>query len=93
MTKKPKRNKAKEEAYQERPEQVHKRVLRNKARRLMEKKGLVHKGDGKDVDHKKMLAEGGSGSPRNLRVVDRSTNRKKQPAHKGAALRRQQRKK
>jgi hypothetical protein len=82
-----KRNKAKEEAYQEQPEQVHKRVLRNKARRLMERKGLVHKGDGKDVDHKKMLAEGGSGSPKNLRVVSRHTNRSKQPKHKGKNLR------
>lgn len=38
--------------YQKKPEQVAKRVARNKARRHMMKLGLVHKGDGKDVDHK-----------------------------------------
>jgi hypothetical protein len=28
------------------------RAARNKARRYMERNGRVHKGDGKDVDHK-----------------------------------------
>lgn len=41
--------------YESSPEQIHKRVLRNAARRELMKKGLVHKGDGKDVDHKHML--------------------------------------
>jgi hypothetical protein len=40
----------------------------------MEKKGLVHKGDGKDVDHKKPLSKGGSNDSSNLRVVKRSEN-------------------
>lgn len=38
--------------YQKAPEQVQKRENRNKARYQMEKKGLVHKGDGKDVMHR-----------------------------------------
>ncbi len=37
-----------------------KRAQRNKARRMLEAKGVVHKGDGKDVDHKKPLSKGGT---------------------------------
>jgi hypothetical protein len=40
----------------------------------MEKAGKVHKGDGKDVDHKTPLSKGGTNAKSNLRVVDRSTN-------------------
>lgn len=61
--------------YTSRPEVIKKRVEQNKARRMMEKAGKVHKGDGKDVDHKKPLSHGGKTSKSNLRVVDRSTNR------------------
>lgn len=38
--------------YQKKPIQIKKREARNKARRNMEKLGLVRKGDGKDVNHK-----------------------------------------
>lgn len=38
--------------YNQKPEQIKKRENRNTARRQMEKKGKVHKGDGKDVAHK-----------------------------------------
>lgn len=38
--------------YQKSPEQVQKRENRNLARAHMEKEGKVHKGDGKDVEHK-----------------------------------------
>ena len=38
--------------YNAKPEQKKKRASRNKARREMIKKGLAHKGDGKDVMHK-----------------------------------------
>ena len=34
-------------------------------------------GKGKEVDHKKPLSKGGSNKKSNLRVVSRSTNRKK----------------
>lgn len=63
------------ENYQGTPEQIKKRAMRNAARREMEKKGLVHKGDGKDVDHKTPLAKGGSNAAGNLRAVPKSANR------------------
>lgn len=49
--------------------------MRNKARRLLEKAGLVHKGDGKDVDHRKPLVKGGNNTRISLRVRSRSANR------------------
>lgn len=52
-----------------------KRAARNRARRIMVKAGLAHKGDGKDVDHKKPLRSGGSNSKKNLRVISRAKNR------------------
>ena len=61
--------------YNSKPEQIKKRTERNAARREMEKAGKVHKGDGKDVDHKTPLAKGGSNSPSNLRVKSKSDNR------------------
>ena len=51
------------------------RASRNKARRQLEREGRVHKGDGKDVDHKNSNPRSNSRS--NLRVVSRSTNRGK----------------
>ena len=61
--------------YQGTPEQIRKRSERNKARRLMEKEGLVRKGDGKDVDHKKPIRAGGTNARTNLRVMSKSRNR------------------
>lgn len=61
--------------YTSKPEVKKKRALQNKARREMEKAGKVHKGDGKDVDHKVPLSKGGSTNRSNLRVVDSTTNR------------------
>lgn len=55
--------------------QKHRRALRNKARRSLEKAGLVSKGDGKDVDHKQPLVKGGSAARSNLRVQSASENR------------------
>lgn len=54
------------------------RAKRNNARRRLERAGRVSKGDGKEVDHKKMLSKGGGNSNSNLRVVSKRTNRKKQ---------------
>lgn len=61
--------------YQGRPEQIANRAERNAARREMEKSGRVHKGDGKDVDHKRPLVKGGSNDRSNLRVTSKSDNR------------------
>ena len=51
-----------------------KRAQRNKARRMLEREGVVHKGDGKDVDHVKPLSKGGKNVLSNLRVVDANIN-------------------
>jgi len=59
--------------YHGKPEQVHRRSLRNQAREL---KGLG-KGDGKEVDHKRPLSKGGGNSASNLRVTSRESNRRK----------------
>tara|TARA_R100001510_G_C7625472_1_gene185437 strand:+ start:620 stop:826 length:207 start_codon:yes stop_codon:yes gene_type:complete len=52
------------------------RALRNKNRREAIRSGRVHKGDGKEIDHK-------DGNPRNngkknLSIISRAANRKKQ---------------
>lgn len=51
------------------------RASRNSARRSALKSGRVHKGDGKDIDHKNSNPLQNSAS--NLRVVSRKTNRGK----------------
>lgn len=73
MAKKPRNYKSEYENYGGKPEQIKRRSSRNKARRLMEKEGLVHKGDGKDVDHKSSNPL--DNSRNNLRVQDRHDNR------------------
>ena len=52
-----------------------KRAQRNKARRMLEREGVVHKGDGKDVDHKKPLSKGGTTVRSNLKAEPASKNR------------------
>jgi len=59
--------------YHSKPAQRKARAERNKARRIM---GLKV-GDPREVDHKVPLSKGGSNSKRNLRVVSRTTNRRK----------------
>jgi 5-methylcytosine-specific restriction endonuclease McrA len=59
--------------YHSKPEQKKNRAKRNAARREM---GLKV-GDKREVDHKKPLSKGGSNKKSNLRVVSRTTNRKK----------------
>lgn len=62
--------------YQGKPEQIKNRSERNQARDVMAKAGVVHKGDGKDVDHIRPLVKGGNGTARgNLRAVPASQNR------------------
>lgn len=67
--------KAEYERYQGTSEQKKKRAERNNARRRLTRDGRVHKGDGKDVDHKQSLRDGGSNSDSNLRVLSKSRNR------------------
>jgi len=70
------RNYAKEYAnYDGTPEVKKKRAQRNKARRILEREGVVHKGDGKDVDHKTPLSKGGTTVRSNLKVVAATKNR------------------
>jgi Zn-dependent membrane protease YugP len=61
--------------YEQRPDIIKKRTARNKARAMLEREGKVHKGDGKDVDHKKPLSKGGATTKSNLRVKSASANR------------------
>ena len=61
--------------YQGKPEQIKNRAQRNAARAEMMKDGKVHKGDGKDVDHKRPIVTGGSNAESNLRVQSKSANR------------------
>ena len=61
--------------YHGKPKQKKKRAARNKARSLMMKAGRVHKGDGKDVDHRNGNAL--DNSPSNLSIMSASRNRSK----------------
>jgi hypothetical protein len=62
------------ENYQGTEEQKKRRAIRNAARRQMAAKGLVRKGDGKDVHHVKAIDKGGSNKD-GLKAVPASTNR------------------
>jgi hypothetical protein len=61
--------------YHGKAKQRKERAARTAARELMIKKGKVRKGDGKDIDHKKPLRNGGSKGINNLRVRNKSKNR------------------
>ena len=61
--------------YQKRPSEVAKRVDRNRVRREALREGLVHKHDGKEIDHKVPLDKGGSDKKSNTRVLSASENR------------------
>ena len=76
-----KRNYAKENAWEGTREQVRRRVARNRARRKALRKGLVHKGDGKELDHVGYHRTG-SLDKVPTRVVSRRYNRKRQPPTK-----------
>ena len=72
----PQRNYRKEyDTYHASPVQKKNRAARNKANAVAKKKGLIKKGDGREVDHIRALAKGGSKGTGNTRVVARSKNR------------------
>lgn len=56
--------------------QKKRRAARNKARRMMERKGRVEKGDSREVDHKNKNPL--DNSPDNLRIRSRTANRRDQ---------------
>lgn len=66
------------EDYHAKPEQKKRRADRNRARRKAIKRGSVHKGDGKELDH---VGSHRKGRLQNVptRVVSRKTNRSRQP--------------
>jgi len=51
------------------------RAMRNAARRKAIKSGRVKKGDGKDIDHKRKIKDGGTNAKGNTRVRSSSQNR------------------
>lgn len=83
MATKRKRDYAKEyRDYHAKPEQIKRRAGRNKARDIMEDKGLVHEGDGKDVDHKNRNTL--DNDEDNLRVQSRRKNRARNSHRRGS---------
>lgn len=68
--------------HKQKPTRVKDRAERNNARSQMEKEGKVRKGDGKQVDHKKPLTEGGSNKRSNLRVTSAKANLTKEAQRK-----------
>jgi len=61
--------------FNSKPSERKKRSERSVARVKANKAGITHKGDGKDLDHKRPLSKGGSSARSNLRVVSASSNR------------------
>jgi hypothetical protein len=68
------RDYVKENEYKKQPDQIAKRVARNKARREAIKDGRVSKGDGKEIDHIIPLSKGGSNAKGNTRIRTKSEN-------------------
>ena len=59
--------------YNSKPEQVKRRMARNRARAAMIRAGKAHKGDGKDVGHKDSNPNNNNKS--NLRIESKAHNR------------------
>lgn len=79
-----KRNYRKEyDEYQGKPEQIKRRAQRNAARRAAEKKGLVRKGDQREVDHSGFNRKGNLDNSK-TKIVSKKTNRKRQPKRDGS---------
>lgn len=74
-TKSTKHKLAYQKAYNDRPEMVKRREKNNAARRELEREGLAHRGDGKDVGHIKPLDRGGLNTRSNLEMQTRKENR------------------
>jgi len=61
--------------YNKRPEEKEKGVERRRLRRELIREGKVAIGDGKDIDHKKMLDKGGAHGKGNARITSQEENR------------------
>lgn len=61
--------------YNTTPEHEHQRSMRNQARRIVAKRDGKAAIKGKDVDHKKMVKDGGTNAPSNLRPRSVHANR------------------
>jgi hypothetical protein len=61
--------------YHAKPEQRERNNARKRARYDLEKRGVVSKGDGKDIDHKIPLSKGGTNRKSNLKLESASSNR------------------
>ena len=72
------------DSYHAKPEQIKNRAQRNKARGMLESEGVVHKGDGKDVDHKRPLSKGGTTTRSNIVAKPASANRSFKRTSSGA---------
>jgi hypothetical protein len=77
-----KRNYAAEAKWESSPEQIARRVARNRARRKAMAAGKVHKGDGKELDHVGYHRKG-SLDKVPVKVVSRHANRIRQPPRGG----------
>jgi len=64
------------------PARAKARAKRKNARRRLEREGVVSKGDGKHVDHKKPLSSGGSNARSNLKAVPAKKNLSKEAQRK-----------
>lgn len=78
MVKDKSRNYAKENAWENSPEQVKRRMARNRARAKAIREGKVKKGDGKEVHHIDAPRTGPLNNKK-VAVVSRAYNRRKQP--------------
>lgn len=76
------RNYSQETAWAASPEQKKRRAARGRARYKAQKAGKVRKHDGKELDHVGYHPHGSLNSVP-TRIVPRSTNRRRQPPHKG----------
>lgn len=83
MARKPRDYKKEYADYQGKPEQIKRRAQRNAARRAAAKRGLVRKGDGKEVDHLGSNRRGKLNNKR-VKVVSRKANRSRQPKRDGS---------
>lgn len=78
-----KRNYPKENKWEDTPEQVRRRMARNRARARAERQGRVKKGDGKELDHVGYHPYGAHALDKvPTKVTSRHANRVRQPPHK-----------